>query len=78
MADEKVEVSQTPVKVNAYRVIQECIERGLSYGYGRAFKHVDLTDEERAFLDKHKDRILEAQEDAAMQELCEYLSFGDE
>lgn len=64
----KIKVGQEEVKVNTYRIINECVERGLERGYVRAHKHTETPG---------KEHILDQQEQAIMSELDEYLSFGD-
>ena len=29
------------MKANEYKILEECVERGVDYGYQRAFKHTD-------------------------------------
>lgn len=35
------------IKVNAYAVMQECVESGIRYGWRRAHKHTDNPTEEQ-------------------------------
>ena len=56
------------MKVNAYRIVEECLERGAAYGYNRAYKHDD---------DPPSERITEEIVRAQMTELCEYIRFED-
>ena len=60
------------MKVREYIVMAECIERGVEYGYARAYKHDDNPSEEV---------IKEAIAQAVQNEICEYFIFdelGDE
>lgn len=56
------------MKVDLYKIVVECIERGVSYGYMKAHKHQD--DPEEDFI---KEKIC----DAVLNELCEYITFND-
>lgn len=56
------------MRVNTYRLLTECIERGLEYGFTRAHKHTDTPTREH---------ILEQQDIAIMGEICEYFEFSD-
>lgn len=56
------------MKVNEYKVLQDCIERGISIGYSRAFKHTDTPSDQA---------IKSAIEDAVMLEICEYFEFDE-
>ena len=60
---------QTFVKINAYKVIDDVVDRAVRYGYTRAHKHVDNPTE---------DKIIEEIHRAVMNELCEILQFDDE
>ena len=57
------------IQVDAYRVMEEAVERGISIGWRRAHKHVESPDEVS---------IKDAVEQAVMNELCEYFKFGHE
>jgi hypothetical protein len=57
------------VRVKAYPVMSEAVERGVAYGYHRAHKHNPKPDAETI-----KDAILEA----VMAEIGEKFSFDDE
>ncbi len=54
------------VRINAYSVISEAVERGTAYGVHRAYKHTNKPSH---------DAIAEAVRDAVMSELCEVLLF---
>jgi hypothetical protein len=56
------------IKPNSYKILSDCIDRGLSYGYNHAHKHIDTPSEEA---------ILEEQHDAIMNEICDYFNFSD-
>lgn len=57
------------IRVRVYPVLEDAVERGVSYGYHRAFKHTDKPDEEAI-----KESICQQ----VMNELCEALIFDDE
>lgn len=59
---------ETPIKVNAYAVIQRAVEEGVAYGYHRSFKHNDNPSEAQ---------IVDEIEEAVMNEICEVLQFGN-
>jgi len=56
------------MKPNTYKIIQECLETGISLGYNRAFKHSDNPSAQVV-----KDQIYEA----IMTEICEWFVFDD-
>ena len=57
------------MKVKLQRVLEDCLERGITYGYNRAFKHTDTPSEEVV-----KDQIMQA----ILNELYEYFDMtGD-
>jgi len=60
---------QTQVKINAYKVIDDVVDRAIRYGYNRAHKHVENPTEDLMIEEIHR---------AVMNELCEILQFGDE
>jgi len=51
-----------------YNLMQEAIQRGIEYGYNRAFKH-----EDEPSADKIKIQI----ENSIMTEICEVFSFNE-
>ena len=53
---------------NHYKLLQRCVEEGLKLGYNRAHKHNDAPEPEQ---------IMEAQEQAIMDEVCEWFDFED-
>lgn len=60
---------QANVKINAYRVIDDAIDRAVRYGYNRAHKHADNPSEDLTIQEIHR---------AVMNELCEILNFDNE
>lgn len=57
------------IKINTYLVIQDCIEKGVNYGWMRAYKHSDNPDEEYV---KHQ------LQEAILNTICEYFKFDNE
>lgn len=60
---------QARVKINAYKVIDDVVDRAVRYGYIRAHKYVDNPTEDTMVNEIHK---------AIMNELCEILQFDDD
>jgi len=60
---------QANVKINAYRVIDDAIDRAVRYGYNRAHKYADNPSEDLTIQEIHR---------AVMNELCEILNFDNE
>jgi hypothetical protein len=60
---------QASVKINAYRVIDDAIDRAVRHGYNRAYKHTDNPSESLTIQEIHR---------AVMNELCEILNFDNE
>lgn len=56
------------MKVKVNKVLEDCIERGINYGYTRAFKHDDKPSE---------DYIKNCIFDGVIMELYEYFDFGE-
>jgi hypothetical protein len=56
------------VKIRAYPVLCRAIEEGVTYGWRRARKHMEMPDEETI-----KDHIATA----VLNEVCEYFNFDD-
>lgn len=54
------------LRLNAYAIIADAVERGLSYGWMRAHKYVDKPDEEA---------IKDAMHDAVMNEIAELMEY---
>lgn len=59
-------VIQDTVKLNAYAVISDAVDRGVTTGYRRSHKHTDTPGEHG---------ITDAIYSAIMAELCEVLKF---
>jgi len=57
------------VRLNAYRIIEDAVERGVRYGIHRAHKHTENPSEEHLIQEIHR---------AVMNDLSEILKFGDE
>lgn len=56
------------IKANLWRIMEECVERGVELGWNRAHKHTDTPD---------MSQILEKQMDAVMSEIAEYFKFPE-
>ena len=56
------------IRVNAYRIVNDAVERGAVRGVRRAFKHTPTPGQEQ---------IAQEVEDAVMLELCEVVKFDD-
>ena len=56
------------VKVNAYAVIADAVERGIQVGWHRAWKHRDAL---------NRDEVPGALEQAVLNELCQVLTFDE-
>ena len=56
------------MKANEYKVLCDAIERGIDYGWRRAYKHDD--NPTAATIKQHI-------EDALLNEICEYFIFED-
>jgi len=57
------------MKVNTYKVLEECVEHGITYGWRRAHKYTPEPDEQTIHGEIHR---------AIMLEISEYFSFDDE
>lgn len=55
------------MKPDTYRLIQQCVENGVAYGWHRAHKHGEPSE------DQLKQAIL----DAVMCEVSDWFKFGD-
>ena len=62
-------VVTSAVRINAYKVVADAVERGCMRGMHRAYKHTD---------EPSRAMIAEACEAEVMNELSEILNFGDE
>lgn len=56
------------MKPREYRLMEECVERGVRHGIARARKHDD---------DPGEDALLEKIHQAVMLEICESWAFDD-
>jgi len=56
------------VKPDTYKLLQQCIEDGIDYGYHRAHKHIETPNE---------DALKQAIFNAVMLEICEWFRFDD-
>ena len=56
------------MKPKEYQVLQMCIENGLAFGLNRAYKHTD---------EPSKDQILDAIEQALMEEIHQWFEFPE-
>ncbi len=55
------------MKANEYQVMEDCVERGIAYGYQRAYKYAD----------KPSDQVIKDEiERAVMLEISGYFSFN--
>ena len=57
------------VRLDAYKIIDDVVERAVRLGYHRAHKHVDEPGEQHMINEIHT---------AVMNELCEVLKFDEE
>ena len=57
------------MKVKEYTVLSDCVERGITYGMNRAYKHSDTPT--RAYIE-------EQIANAVLFEINEYFNFDDE
>lgn len=65
----KKENVNSSVKIDAYKVIDDAVDKGIRYGYHRSYKHVEQPSE---------DLMIEEIRRAVMNELCEILKFDEE
>lgn len=56
------------VRIDLYRLIADAVERGIAYGWSRAYKHTDTPE---------PDSVKQDIEDAVMNELCEFIQFDE-
>ena len=61
-------VSTPAVLVDTYKVLSECVGRGVLFGWNHAHKHTGTPD---------KDQIQDQIHDDIMTEICEYFKFPD-
>jgi hypothetical protein len=57
------------MQVKEYKVLTDCVERGVAFGMARAYKHNDTP---------APDYIKRQIEDAVLVEICEYFNFKEE
>ena len=57
------------MQVKEYSVLVDCVERGVTFGIARAYKHTDTPT---------PDSIKQQIADAVLLEICEYFTFDDE
>jgi len=57
------------MKVKEYTVLVDCVERGVTFGMARAYKHTDTPT---------PDSIKQQIADAVLLEICEYFDFDSE
>ena len=60
------------VRVHAYDVIREAVEKGTKYAMGRAFKYSETP---KGWTAETSDRIEDAVAESVMNELCYILNF---
>lgn len=56
------------MKANEYKLMEDCVERGINAGYQKAFKHSDNPPEEE---------IKQQINHYIMLEICEYFTFNN-
>jgi hypothetical protein len=56
------------MKANEYKVLTDCVEKGIDYGFTRAHKHTDGPSEESLKNEIH---------DAIMSEICQNFIFQE-
>lgn len=57
------------MKVDYYKVLDECVERGINWGMVRVYKHTDSPSEDQVRNTIHQ---------TIMDEICEYFNFEAE
>ena len=66
------------MKVKEYIVMDECLERGVSVGWMRAFKHLDMPDELWEFLEKNEHHIKDAIVQCVSNDIYEHFDFDSD
>lgn len=66
------------MKAKEYIVFSEAVEAGINIGWNRAFKHVDLTEEQTQLLDKLEHSIKDSLYKAVNDQVCEYFTFDEQ
>jgi hypothetical protein len=57
------------VRVKEYKVLDECVEKGINIGWHRAHKHTETPNEDQMKVEIHRE---------VMNELAEYFIFADD
>jgi hypothetical protein len=65
------------MKAKEYIIFSEAVETGINIGWNRAFKHVDLTEEQQKAIDKLEHIIKDHIYQAVTGQVCEYFIFED-
>jgi hypothetical protein len=63
------------MKAKEYVIFSEAVETGINTGWNRAFKHLDIPEEVKKFLDTHEHIIKENIYNSVTGEVCEYFIF---
>lgn len=66
------------MKAKEYVIFSEAVETGINIGWNRAFKHIDLTEEQRKLLDKLEQQIKGHIYQSVTGQVCEYFIFEDD
>ena len=56
------------MKAKEYKILVDCVERGIEYGMSRAYKHTD---------NPTMDHIISQLNDGVLNEICEHFQFDD-
>ena len=62
----KTKPTSTKIEVDTYKVLSECIERGIVSGYNKAHQHTKKPEQNELFNQIHH---------YCMLEICEYFKF---
>jgi hypothetical protein len=65
------------MKAKEYVIFSEAVEEGINIGWNRAFKHIDLTEEQRKLLDKLEQQIKGYIYQSVTGQVREYFIFED-
>lgn len=65
------------MKAKEYIIFSEAVETGINIGWNRAFKHIDLTEEQMKLLDKLEQSIKDSVYQAVTGQVCEYFEFDE-
>lgn len=66
------------MKAKEYIIFSEAVETGINIGWNRAFKHVDLTDEQRKLIDNLEQSIKGQIYQSVTGQVCEYFTFNEQ